>query len=311
MTTTLEQRMEAVRLAGIGTTHVADYLYPRAYYYPLTEVDDYMALQLLIIDQSRVQCEKAIQALRKNPKAWKGKVKQLAQTLYKPKTYPLPICNQIENAFMRNMTEDEIMAFSIMASYIDDVIQPEIDKLSYSIFNETGRAGVIQQTAMSDMLSCHLFCLIATNILERCEKLQGGSHYYLCANPRDDKSRENAYFISPKDISRITQINIKIMACLANGQEFNVPYTAPMEASITIICNKICDVVNIYTACKEAGYDIGKNSGKDIESTVNRIKQSRENKKNGKQDAAPNKLVANLEQEFEKKGWKIKKQETK
>ena len=304
---TADELVRAVQRARVGTRYAANYLAPRNYYYTLSSADDFMSLQLLVIDQARTQCENLISYLSHDKSIWRGRIKQLGSMLYKPKTYPLPICNEVGQALLRNMTEDEVTAYATMASYIDDVIGADLDKLANSIFTETGRVGIANQEAMTRVLSCHLFLLIATHILERCEELQGGSHYHVCYNPTIAPYRDRAYMLCPRDVERMSGITFKLISEVVSGRRYDIPYTTSMEASVIIICNKICDVVNIYNACKEADIDISKNSRKDMEALVAKALQKKAD------NARPQTLneqpkPADLAQAFADKGWKIKQQ---
>ncbi len=272
--------MAVLRTARIGTRFVANYLAPRKFYYSFSDVDDYMALQLLVIDQARCLCQQAIISLRKDASVWRGRLKQIASSLYRERTYhPLPLCNAIDTAIVRNMTEDELMMFGTMASYIDDAIKDDLDRLATSVFSAVARdVDPRLQQPLSAVLYCHLFCLIALNVLQRCVQLQGGSHYFLCRRPDDAAERGHAYMLAPTDIDAMQTKTRLLMVELSRGHCYGVEYTQEIEDAITIICDNICDVVTIYKAACEAGIDINKTSGKDLKAAVAQIEAARSEK---------------------------------
>ena len=272
--------MAVLRTARIGTRFVANYLAPRKFYYSFSNVDDYMALQLLVIDQARLLCQQAVTSLRSDASVWRGRVKQVASNLYRERTYhPLPLCNAIDAAIISNMTEDEIMMFGTMASYIDEAIKDDLNHLAASVFSAVSHdVSPRLQQPLSAVLSCHLFCLVALNILQRCIQLQGGSHYYLCRHPDDADERNRAYLLSPSDIDTMQSKTRLLMAELSRGHCFGVEYTPEIEDAISTICNNICDIVTIYKAACEAGIDINKTSGKDLKAAVARIEANRAEK---------------------------------
>lgn len=294
-----------LRQARIGTKYTAYYLQPRNYYYRLSTTDDYMAMELLVIDQARLWCEKAVRSLSRDRKVYRGRFKQYCSQLWRPRTYPLPVCNEIEQAMMRNMDEEEQMAFGIMASHLDEVIGGDMDKLAITLFNEVARSGAPSQDALTSVLSAHLFGLIAIRLLEDCEKIQSNSHYWLCIEPSEASARDRAYCISSRDLTRMSLITTHMLNELCKGHRFSIPYTVPMENSINIISNKITSVVTIYNACMEAGIEVSKHSYSDLEAIVARIRREDEERKKP-QSIEKKKDIKSAAARLAEKGWNVK-----
>lgn len=293
----------------IGTSHTADYIAPRRHYHCLQSADGHMSLQLLSIDQSRLQCEQVVQFLATDKKLWRGRLKQICRRLYDPNvSYPLSLCYEVNQAICRNMTDDEILSFGCMASHIDDVIQPELVKLSNSVFLTMGKQHVPNQSAMTKVISCYLYCMVAKEIISRCRELQRGSWYLLCRNPLDASSRSNAYSITNADIERMLTLLQLIIKELAANNTFQVPYTDDMANGVTIICSKMTDVITIWQACVDGGINAGHKTFAELEAELERKKAARiaRNKETIEDKKPKEKSAEDLSAMFSNKGWTVK-----
>lgn len=315
----------AINQCQVGYSRTADFIAPRRHYHCLQSADGHMSLQLLCIDQARIQCESAVSAIARDPKLWRGHLKLMCRKLSnKNVTYPLPVCNEVNQAITRNLTEDELMSFALMASHIDDVIHPELSKLANTVHITIGRERVPNQSAMTSTLSCYLYCMIAKEIIKRCNEVQRGSKYFLCTNPMDASSRNTAFEIGLYYIDRMLTILQQIIKDLAENQTFQVPYTNDMANGVTIICSKMTDVVTIYSACVEGGVNAGHRTFAELEADLKQKLDSRSNR--AAQDSrpisaqpcsapnqpisAPNQPISadtDLSALFAQKGWSVKK----
>lgn len=302
----------AINQCQYGYNHTADYLAPRRHYHCLSSADGHMSLQLLCIDQARIQCEAAVSTISHDKKLWRGHLKLMCRKLYSRNvSYPLPVCVEVNQAISRNLTEDELMSFALMASHIDDVIHPDIRKLAHTVNVSIGRERVPNQAAMTSVLSCYLYCMIAKEIISRCNEIQRGSKYYLCTNPLDATSRNNAFEIGLRYIERMLTILQQIIKDLAENQTFQVPYTNDMANGVTIICSKMTDTITIYSACVEGGINAGHRTFAELEADLKSKIESRENRKAQESQPEQSKPIPaeqDLTSLFAQKGWNVKKQ---
>lgn len=273
----LYENRRIAQLQQIGTMQTANYIVPRSYYYQLSYADDFMALMLLTIDQLKTRCRDMVRTLSKDKSVFKQGVKKLCSDLYKRNnSLDTGICAEVESALTTNMTLDELSGFGLMASHIDDVICKDFKKLSDEVLEEVVKVKANNKELLSCVLSVHLFGLIASHILDRCLEKSKGSRYYLCIAPTSSEARNRGYKLDGRDVQRMSNVTLKLVNEIVKGQTFSIPYTESIEDDIATICNKMCDVDNVYTACLEAGIQVGKHSAEDLTRLVEELKSEKE-----------------------------------
>lgn len=275
---TANRSIAAIKSCRVGYTHVADYISPRRFYNCFSASDDFMAMQLIALDQARIRAENMVRYLMRTH-LWRGRIKQIAQVIYSTRkdiTTPIPICRSMLNGIIGNMTEDEQDAYATMADGMDKAISDDIFKLDNSIRLCVNLLDCPNKVELSEVLSCHIFSLMCKNILDRCLTVQGGSLYYLCIDPFSPESRARAYRVESRDLDRLMDVDQRLISELCQGRKISVPYTKDMENGMTIIIRKVTNIITIYNCCKDSGIDVFANCGKhDIADRIAAIEQLR------------------------------------